>query len=111
MSERIYTKDEQSLLLYLETCLVDTGASQTDHSIGYGEFDPRRVNAEDIEIGHKLMDEGLMFFRYPACVVRFTDRAWKLSHQFRRERAERHSPTIDESLLLGMGQLVEAKPE
>lgn len=100
MSEREYNKDEKSLLLYFEHCLVDTGGSSRNKSIGWGEFDPEKVNKEDIEIGNKLTDEGLILFRYPACIVRFTDKAWKLAHKFRRERAERHSPTLEEKEIL-----------
>jgi len=98
MTAREYTRREKSLLLYFESVLVD-GTHIQGASTPPGEFNPVQVNAEDIEIGHKLTDEKLILFRHPACVVRFTDEAWKLAHQFRRERAERHTETLTKEMI------------
>ena len=91
-----YTNEEKSLLLYLETRLVDH----------MGRVDGRNINAEDCDIAKKLMEEGLIEFgRISMRIilsqqkkglffnntnwVRFTDLAWKLTHEERRLRSER----------------------
>lgn len=87
---------EASLLLYLETCLVD----------GYGRFEGQRTNQSDMDILRRWNNNefvsfgrismkaiqnlrgnprGQLFTHY----VRFSDVAWKVAHELRRERAER----------------------
>jgi len=89
------TKDQKSLLLYLETCLVD-------HA---GKIEPYRMNEVDWEnmvffksLG--LIDWERLTAKYVTstrgCAYRPThwvsfecEDAWVLAHQLRRERAER----------------------
>jgi len=92
-----YSKNEKSLLLYLETCLVDNrGKVQSAH-----------MNDIDFTITKKWKEEKLIEFRrvpyheittagvFPQThTIKFTDKAWKLAHQFRRERAEIHTDTM-----------------
>ncbi len=83
------SRDERSLLLYLETRAVDHG----------GLVDVRHMNKEDFKIADIWnIDEFIMFDRivyrdivnkYECYGVRLTDNAWKLVHQERKERAER----------------------
>ena len=86
-----FNKDQTSMLLYLETCIVDN----------FGFAKGVSMNVTDIEIAKKWDDEGfLVFKRVPydylketersnTHYVRFSDEAWKLAHKLRRERAER----------------------
>ena len=88
------TKDERSLLLYLEWCLVD-------HR---GFVDMQRMNAEDTEIAKGWHESGFIEFRrvkmknitdsHCTHFVRFTDDAWKLAHQERKARSKRILSTI-----------------
>lgn len=78
------TKAQRSLLVYAETRLVDYG----------GNLDCRHLNAEDRQQLEDWDDEGLLFFTLAGYQVRFSDRAWKLAHQYRRERAEHDVPTL-----------------
>ncbi|NLF31588.1 MAG: hypothetical protein GX591_11965 [Planctomycetes bacterium] len=76
-------RKRQSLLMYLETRLVD-------HD---GQIDLRQVNDEEIDQMLQWSGDRLI------CYVggrgfRFTDEAWRLAHRFRRERAERSVPTV-----------------
>lgn len=96
------TKDEANILLYLETCLVD-------HR---GFLQPVRMNSIDWTIMErwkkdKLIDFGRRAYKnitkYPAGAggarthwVQFTDKAWTLAYRYRRERAERHTATLEE---------------
>ena len=92
-----WSRDEKSMLLYLETCLVD----------GYGFVKGVKVNAEDIAIATRWNKEGFITFkripydyipianRYGASkfeylyYVRFTLEAWNIAHNLRYERSER----------------------
>jgi hypothetical protein len=95
--ERTYTREEKSLVLFFETCLVD----------GMGRVASAHMNAEDLQIAENLAKEGLIefgrlnfktvskfhkprpsFSRQYTHWVRFTDKAWQLTHQWRRERSE-----------------------
>jgi hypothetical protein len=96
------TKDEQSLLLFLETCAVD-----------FGTVDTRHMNSEDMDIAKDWTEEGFITFgRMPAhwiqeagkrggkCnthYVSLTPEAFELAHKLRRERAERVSKRIAEA--------------
>lgn len=82
------SRDERSLLLYLETRAVDCG----------GRVDTIRMNQDDFDIAKKWNDEG--FIRFGRIVMRhhnsegthwclFSDDAWKLAHQERKARWER----------------------
>jgi hypothetical protein len=92
----LYTKAEKSVLLYMETCMVD----------GFGKIESRRMNQEDWEAIETIAKEGLITCeRLPAkiimkyqkisigrlCthIVTFTDLAWELVGKFRRERSDR----------------------
>ena len=93
-------KDEESILLYFETCIVDY----------HGKVVGNRMNDVDFEIAKKWKEEAIIDFgRIPfdeikkqvrgsgyTNWVRFTDKAWKLAHKSRREKAERHIETIKE---------------
>jgi hypothetical protein len=88
------TKNELSLLLYLETCATDYG----------GTVDQRHMNDEDREILARWTNEGFMqsgricfadveklckHSRKVTHWVVFSDDAWKAAHSERRERCER----------------------
>lgn len=92
----VTTRHEKSLLLYLETCLVDQ----------YGRVEAQRMNTEDFKIIDKFVKIDLIIFgrlaekaiqrmRYGpdgkiyTHYVRFSAKAWELAHQFRKERSER----------------------
>ena len=94
-------ESKKSTLLYLETCLVDQR----------GRVESRRMNEEDFENIEKFKEEKLIDFgRIPfkeleklnklsgprtyTHWIKFTDRAWKLAHKFRREKAEKYVTTI-----------------
>jgi len=91
------TKDEKSLLLYFEICLVDCR----------GQVRSAKMNMADFRIAKDLSERGLIKFGRisfkeikmvgPDPVthwIKFTDRAWGIVHKLRRQRAERHVPTI-----------------
>lgn len=88
------TKEERSLLLFLETCAVDQG----------GGVDGRRMNEDDLAIAERWKADGFVLFgrikhreisrlrrigvvRTHWCVL--SDAAWTLAHQERRARADR----------------------
>ena len=82
-------KNERSLLLYLETCLVDNG----------GKIDNRKINDEDIKIminweAKHFINFGRIKFNaitkpYNSNWIEFSDLAWKLAHKERIERSKR----------------------
>ncbi len=89
-------KGQQSLLMFLETRIVD-------HA---GKVAGAHMNGEDFDQAQSWREEGLIKFgRIPTADinrpqiahrsgtntnwVRFTDEAWKLAHRFRRERGDR----------------------
>jgi hypothetical protein len=90
-----YTRQEKSILLYAETCLVDN----------YGRLNQTRMNTEDFENldkmkAEKLLDYGrlpskeieesmktLGRFQTSTHWVSFTEQAFKLVTEMRRERA------------------------
>ncbi len=95
------TKDEISVLLYFETCLVDRR----------GGFSSAQMNKEDFAIAKKWRKEGFIDFgRIPAKDLRrqrvgspfrtstnwvvFTAEAWRLAHRARQAKAEKYSTTI-----------------
>ena len=85
---------KKSLLLYFETCLVDNE----------GFVNGLRINQEEVEWAKTWVDSGLITFGrvlFKEIIfnntheVRFSDEAWNLAHQFRRERAEVRDDTIE----------------
>ena len=89
--------DEENLLLYFETCLVDNR----------GKVTGRRMNEIDFDIAKKWKKDGFIEFeRIPfhdidktkaipnTHTVRFSDKAWGIAFKLRRERAERHVKTV-----------------
>lgn len=88
------SRDEQSCLLYLETCMVDQ----------HGRCEGVRMNAADQEAVKKFVEQGLLEFgRIPLKEiprpdgrvqntnwVKFNDGAWELAHKLRRQRADRN---------------------
>ena len=100
--------DDVTLILYLETCLVDQR----------GMVQAIRMNDIDVDNARTWCEAGLIdFARIPfhdlrkanggrstlaggpfAFVntnwIRFTPRAWDIAHRLRRERAERHVDTL-----------------
>ena len=84
----IMTKDEKSLLLYLETCAVD----QT------GRIDQRRMNDLDRSIAERWADEGFIKYGRIACHdinstlthwCVLSSEAWMLAGALRQQRALR----------------------
>lgn len=84
------TKDERSLLLYLETRAVDHGGLVTTP----------QMNADDFAILDRWKESGFMQFgrltvasieklRGATHWVRLSEAAWKLAHEARRARCER----------------------
>ena len=82
------TKDERSLLLYLESRATDQG----------GTVDARRMNKEDFDIAKRWNEDGFIEFgRVASCDlaidrtywVVLTPPAWDLAHQERIARADR----------------------
>jgi hypothetical protein len=86
------TREELSLLLFLESCYVDYG----------GLVDHRRMNAEDFEIAKRWNSEGLIEFGrlYSKSIFELSDKnnthfvtlvasAFELAHQERINRAKR----------------------
>lgn len=83
------TKDEASLLLYLESRSVDDG----------GSVDVRRMNSDDFEIVTRWIEEGFIQFGRIAFHsikssgithwVKLSERAWIIAHTERRARADR----------------------
>lgn len=88
--------DEQSLMLYLEVCMVDCN----------GRVDARRISEDDLKIMTKFRERGLINFgRLPMkeidrlrkmaatlhCHywVEFSKEAWEFAHKFRIERSKR----------------------
>ena len=94
--EQPLSKDEESILLYLETCLVDN----------MGRLEGKRMNTIDLAImeGWRragLIDYGRLLFKqieklrkmaggreYTHWVL-FTDKAWELAHRHRKIKSER----------------------
>ena len=83
------TKDELSLLLYLESRAVDQG----------GKVDSRKMNEDDFAIAKRWADGGYIQFGR-VCAADCTElggtnwvilsaKAWKDAHKERRDRAER----------------------
>jgi hypothetical protein len=95
------TKEERSLLLFLETQLVDhAGRVNVDH-----------INDNDFRIAERWTEEGFITFKRrplkeiqkeskkiahlwtrtsrPTRVCRFSDEAWRLAHEERKARAAR----------------------
>ena len=82
------SKDERSLLLYLETRAVDYG----------GKVDVRHMNSDDMAIAKIWNKSGFLGFGRVASEdcsssgahwCRLTDEAWRLAHEERRARAAR----------------------
>jgi len=82
------SKDERSLLLYLECRSVDYG----------GRVDALHMNAEDLTIAKKWNEEGFIEFgrivyrnitNAGTQFVKFSEEAWKLAHEERRARFNR----------------------
>ncbi|MDW5419120.1 hypothetical protein R6242_21335 [Iodobacter sp. CM08] len=96
------TKTDKSILLYMETRIVDFG----------GFLDGNKMNQADLESAHFFKTSGVIEFgRIPAKLleaakpstywVTFTNEAWELAHALRRERSLRPSPArqvLDEYL-------------
>lgn len=88
------TKDERSQLLFLETCAVDHG----------GLVDSRHMNTSDFSLTEQWSKDGFISFgritfsdmekyskhSYKASHwVSFSDEAWNLAHQERKNRSKR----------------------
>jgi len=91
------TRDERSILLYLEACLVDQ----------LGRAEGQRMNEDDFKAIEILKKKGLIKgfgrikyravqkLRYGPSAkvytnwVRLTDKGWKVVHQLRKERSDR----------------------
>lgn len=94
MTIEMLTRDEASLIVYLETRLVDA----------HGNIDRRHMNDDDRAIVDRWANEGLIEYTRLAWEdvpergvthrVRFTERAWQRAHAERRNRAERYTETL-----------------
>ena len=101
---REFTRDEISVLLYFETCAVDSR----------GLFEAKHVSSADLLLANKLQGEGFIAYgRIPAKVilkwgkshpvlrethwVRLGDDVWKIVHRERRAKAERTISDLAES--------------
>jgi hypothetical protein len=86
------TKDEKSLLLFLETQATDYG----------GRVDVRHMNEDDMNIADKWNKDGFLKFgrirfkdirqagtRHSTHWVVLSDKAWKDAHEERKARAKR----------------------
>lgn len=90
------TKDEKSIILYAETCIVDKGSL----------MEGARMNAADHEALKRFQAAGILtygrilsccptpshFSSQPTHWVRFTDEAWTLATALRRQRATQLGP-------------------
>jgi len=85
------TKDERSLLLYLETRAVDYG----------GKVDVRHMNKEDMDIAKGWNTMGFLKFgrikfhditHNMSHWCELSDEAWAIAHEERRARYERLAP-------------------
>jgi len=89
-----YSRDFKSLLMYFETCMVDS----------CGKVKGCKINLEEIAIAKQMTVEGLIEFgrlkfhedrqlkqidvpNGYTHYVRFSEKAWALAHEFRRERS------------------------
>ena len=93
------TREQQNLIMYLETCLVDHG----------GKVESIRMNGEDYAQVELWKAEGLIRFgrlfareahkqgrTYKATHwVLFSDEAWTHAHRLRRERAGRLAAKVE----------------
>jgi len=91
------SKDFFSLVLFLETCLVDYG----------GTVVTARMNKDDFIIAEDMVEAGLITFkrlpgsyvfdkkknlRHVSSRVEFSDKMWEIAHKERRDRAARLIP-------------------
>lgn len=96
------TKLQKSLLIYLETCAVDTG----------GLVIGARMNKEDFQIVEIWKNEGFLNFGRIAMAdiqkdtytphdhwVELSEKAWQMAHQLRIERADRKSNSVSKERL------------
>jgi len=91
-------KDEQNLLMYLETCLVDYRGKVTGARMNSIDFDIAKGWIKD-----KLIEFQRIPFReinkespFPVThTVKFSSKAWEFAQQFRRERAEKSVDTME----------------
>lgn len=97
---------KESLLLYLETRIVDYR----------GFVDPRYMNAEDFEIARRWNDKGFIVFRripfkkieqlrmqksldHSTSYVKFSKVAWNIAHRLRKVRGMRQMKKQGEILV------------
>jgi len=89
------TRESKSLLLYFETCMVDSR----------GMVEALKISAEDMERAEKLVEQGFIEFgRLPGSFVfnqanskythyvNLTEAGWDTAHYLREERAKRNLP-------------------
>lgn len=89
MNLETMSKEERSLLLYLETCMVDNR----------GRIDQKKLNNDDRHILEIWDDAGFIKFgkihldKYMESMgsywIELSDKAWKLAHQERIARSKR----------------------
>ena len=100
------TRDEEGLLLYLESCLVDR----------MGRVDPRRLNEDDVMTIGRWMKAGFVDMRLllgeewrvnQSHRVIFCNEAWQAAANARRRRAEQFSRTWSRDVLAGLGHSFE----
>ena len=123
MTESTMTKDEASLLLYLEARMVDND----------GTVDPRMMNKTDFDIAERWGRSGFIEFgrlkareieylasKLPASsgrpsprshYVRFTPQAWEAAHRERRARSERTIKRWEKANFVPVGLIDRAREE
>lgn len=89
MNLKTMSKDERSLLLYLETCMVDNR----------GRIDQKKLNNEDRHILEIWNDTEFIKFgrihrdlymeKMGSYWIELSNEAWKLAHEERRARSKR----------------------
>jgi len=91
------SKDEKSLLLYLESRVVDNG----------GQVDTRHMNAEDRKIASRWRDCGFICYgRIPFIMIKnnsthfviLSNKAWLLASECRKARGLRSEKALREAL-------------
>lgn len=96
------TRDEKSLLLFFETCAVDT----------HGNVVTEHLGDEERSIAARWHDEGFVTYQRikfdniaqlgtrPANMnVALSDEAWALAHQYREERGKRNLRPVEELVI------------
>lgn len=89
------TSNQESLLLYLETCMVDGGSMLSSAKMNQDDWDNAATFKEEgvLEVVRlKMADVRRYEYTgkgYTHRVSVFSDKAWEMAHRIRRERGQR----------------------